>query len=163
MAGTTIIEIVDEALNPCPPGVAGRVLVTSLQSYAMPIIRYDIGDIAEWGEECDCGIRLPVIKRLWGRRRNLVRLPDGEMRPMVFHGDDVAKIPEIREFRLVQQKNSDIDFFVRATRPLSVEEVEALRTLVLKIDSQLVVTVREVAAIDWGAGLKRDEFVRLES
>ena len=163
MAGTTIIEIVDEALNPCPPGVAGRVLVTSLQSYAMPIIRYDIGDIAEWGEECDCGIRLPVIKRLWGRRRNLVRLPDGEMRPMVFHGDDVAKIPEIREFRLVQQKNSDIDFFVRATRPLSVEEVEALRTLVLKIDSQLVVTVREVAAIDWGAGLKREEFVRLES
>ena len=52
---------------------------------------------------------------------------------------------------------------MRATRPLSVEEVEALRTLVLKIDSQLVVTVREVAAIDWGAGLKREEFVRLES
>ncbi len=163
MAGTTIIEIVDEALNPCPPGVAGRVLVTSLQSYAMPIIRYDIGDIAEWGEGCDCGNRLPVIKSLWGRRRNLVRLPDGELRPMTYHGDDIAKIEVIREFRLVQQKNGSIDFFVRATRPLSVEEVETLRSLVLKISAQLVVTIREVPAIDWGAGLKREEFVRLDS
>ena len=163
MAGTTILEIVDEALNPCPPGVAGRVLVTSLQSYAMPLIRYDIGDIAEWGEGCDCGIRLPVIKRLWGRRRNLVRLPDGELRPMTYHGDDVAKIPVIREFRLVQQKNGEIDFFVSATRPLSGEEVSTLRSLVLKIDPQLVVTVREVTTIDWGAGLKREEFVRLDS
>jgi len=162
MAGTTILEIVDENLDPSPPGVAGRVLVTSLQSYAMPIIRYDIGDIAEWGEGCDCGIRLPVIKRLWGRRRNLVRMPDGELRPMSYHGDDVAKIEVIREFRLVQQKNGEIDFFVRATRPLSGEEVATLRSLVLKIDPQLLVTIREVATIDWGAGLKREEFVRLD-
>ena len=163
MAGTTILEIVDEALNPCPPGVAGRVLVTSLQSYAMPLIRYDIGDIAEWGEGCDCGIRLPVIKRLWGRRRNLVRLPGGELRPGPIAGDDVAKIPVIREFRLVQQKNGEIDFFVSATRPLSWEEVATLRSLVLEIDPQLVVMVREVATIDWGAGLKREEFVRLDA
>ena len=162
MAGTTILEIVDEDLNPCPPGVAGRVLVTSLQSYAMPIIRYDIGDIAEWGEGCDCGNRLPVIKRLWGRRRNLVRLPDGELRPAPFFGDDVAKIPVIREFRLVQQINGEIDFFVRAPRPLSGEEVEALRSIILKIDAPLLVTVREVACIDWGTRLKREEFVRLE-
>jgi len=162
MAGTTILEIVDENLDPCPPGVAGRVLVTSLQSYAMPIVRYDIGDIAEWGEGCDCGYRLPVIKRLWGRRRNLIRLPSGELRPGPFFGDDVAKISILREFRLVQQKNGAIDFFVRAPRPLSGEEVVALRSLVLDIDPQLLVTIREVATIDWGAGLKREEFVRLD-
>ena len=163
MAGTTVLEIVDEARNPCPPGVAGRVLVTSLQSYAMPLIRYDIGDIAEWGEACDCGNRLPVIKRLWGRRRNLVRMPDGELRPAPFFGDEVATIPVIREFRLVQQKNGEIDFFVRASRPLSGEELDALRSIVVKIDAPLVVTVRQVSVIDWGTGLKREEFVRLES
>ena len=162
MAGTTIIEIVDGNLKPCPIGVPGRVLVTNMQSYAMPIIRYDIGDIAEWGEECDCGIKLPVISRLWGRKRNLIMVPDGELRPMPFLGDDVGKMRVIKEYRIVQQKNREIDFLVRADRPLSEDEVNLLCSYIHKIDAQLVVNIREVSAIDWGEGLKREEFVRVE-
>jgi phenylacetate-CoA ligase len=35
----TILEIIDESGNPCPPGKPGRVLVTGMQSFAMPLIR----------------------------------------------------------------------------------------------------------------------------
>ena len=63
VAGTTILEIVDDDLKPCPVGVAWRVLVTNLHSHAMPMIRYDIGDAAQWGPECDCGTKLPVISQ----------------------------------------------------------------------------------------------------
>ena len=163
MSGTTIIEIVDENLHHCPVGVPGRVLVTSLYSYAMPIIRYDIGDIAEWGEACDCGIKLPVIKRLWGRKRNSVRLPDGELRPMAYLGDDVANISVIKEFRLIQQKNGDIDFLIRSDRSLTEKESALLCSYILKIDPHMVVTIREVSVIDWGDGLKREEFIRLDT
>ena len=163
MAGTTIIEIVDDQGNPCPIGVAGRVLVTSLHSYAMPIIRYDIGDIAEWGEACDCGIKFPVIRRLWGRKRNQVKLPNGDLRPMYFLGVDVAEMFIIKEYRLVQQQKGDIDFFVRTDRPLTVEETVKLRSFVLRMNAQLVVNVHEVFVIEWGDGLKREEFVRLET
>ena len=163
MAGTTIIEIVDENLKPCPVGEAGRVLVTSMHSYAMPIIRYDIGDIAEWGEECDCGIKLPVIKRLWGRKRNLIMLTSGQLIPMGFIGDDIAKIASIREFRLIQQKNGVIDFFVRAERTLTEEETETLRSFIYKVDPKLTVNIREVSFIEWGKGLKREEFVRVDA
>jgi phenylacetate-CoA ligase len=163
MTGTTIIEIVDDHLRPCPAGVAGRVLVTNLHSFAMPIIRYDIGDIAEWGEECDCGIKLPVIRRLWGRKRNLMMLPNGETRPMYFLGIDVAEIKAIKEYRVVQQKNGEIDFFVRVDHPLIEEENSKLLSLIYKVDTQLVVHIHEVHFIDWGDGLKREEFVRLET
>jgi len=149
-------------LRPCPVGVAGRVLVTNLHSFAMPIIRYDIGDIAEWGEECDCGIKLPVISRLWGRKRNLVKLPNGELRPMIFLGEDVAKIQVIKEYRVIQFKSGEIYFFVRAERPLTASEVAKLTSLVVNYYTQLMVNVCEVSAIDWGTGLKREEFVRLE-
>ena len=162
MAGTTIIEIVDDHLKPCPVGVAGRVLVTSLHSYAMPIIRYDIGDIAEWGEACDCGIKLPVIKCLWGRRRNLIRFTNGELRPMYFFGHKVADIPIIKEYRLIQHKYGVIDFFVRVDRSLTNEEVDKLRSFFYKFDAEFVVNIREVSVIDWGTGLKREEFIRLE-
>ena len=73
----TMVEIVDDDGEPCPPGKPGRVLLTSMQSYAMPLIRYEIGDMAEWGEPCDCGITLPVINKIWGRTRHLITTPDG--------------------------------------------------------------------------------------
>ena len=163
MIGTTIIEIVDDHLQTCPSGVAGRVLVTNLHSFAMPIIRYDIGDIAEWGEECDCGIKLPVISCLWGRKRNLIMLPNGETRTMYFLGIDVAEIQAIKEYRVVQQKNGEIDFFVRSDRSLTVGEIDKLRSLMLKVNAQLIVNIREVSVIDWGKGLKREEFVRVDT
>ena len=44
-----LVEIVDENDDPCSVGQPGRVLVTGMQSYGMPLIRYELGDIAEWG------------------------------------------------------------------------------------------------------------------
>ena len=72
-----IVEILDDNNAPCRPGQTGRVVVTSLQNYIMPLLRYEIGDYAIAGAGCDCGITLPVIKRVIGRTRNLVKYPDG--------------------------------------------------------------------------------------
>tara|TARA_R100001039_G_C1850520_1_gene110742 strand:+ start:3369 stop:3659 length:291 start_codon:yes stop_codon:yes gene_type:complete len=85
-SGTVIVEILDDHHQPCPPGVPGRVVVTSLHSFAMPIIRYELGDLAEWGPPCACGLTWPVIAALRGRVRRRVRLPDGSSRVMPFLG-----------------------------------------------------------------------------
>ena len=81
---------------------------------------------------------------------------------MTFLGDYFEDLSVIKEYRLVQQKNGDIDFLVRAERPLTDNEVFKLRSLVLKVNAQLVVHIREVSSIDWGKGMKREEFVRLD-
>ena len=43
----------------------------------MPLIRYDIGDIAEFGEPCDSGFNWPVLNQVNGRIRDSITLPDG--------------------------------------------------------------------------------------
>jgi phenylacetate-CoA ligase len=51
----TLVEILDEATEEpiTEPGVRGRVVVTNLFRTLMPIIRYPVGDLAEWvDEEC---------------------------------------------------------------------------------------------------------------
>jgi len=58
-------------------GQVGRVVVTDLHNFATPLIRYDLGDYAEMADTCPCGRGLPALKRIMGRRRNMVRLPDG--------------------------------------------------------------------------------------
>jgi len=82
---------------------------------------------------------------------------------MYFLGIEVAEMPVIKEYRVIQQKNKEVDFFVRADRPLTKEETSKLCSLLYKIDTQLVVNIREVSVIDWGNGLKREEFVRLNT
>ena len=51
-----IAEIVDEAGAPCAPGVAGRLVLTALKNPAMPLLRYDSGDMARAvAGPCPCG------------------------------------------------------------------------------------------------------------
>jgi len=64
---SVLLEIVDEAGRACAPGKAGRVVVTSLHNFATPLIRYELGDLAEFGAPCTCGRGLPVISRVLGR------------------------------------------------------------------------------------------------
>ena len=74
-AENVILEIVDEQGKPCAPGQIGQVLITTLHNYATPLIRYEVGDMAEFGEPCPCGRGLPVIRKIHGRKRNRLRLP----------------------------------------------------------------------------------------
>lgn len=47
------------------PGEEGRVLLTNLHGYAMPFIRYDIGDLGKMlPNDCVCGRKLSLLKVL---------------------------------------------------------------------------------------------------
>jgi phenylacetate-CoA ligase len=60
-ADNVIVEIVRDD-KPVEPGEIGQVVITNLNRYAMPIIRYKNGDLARLGTEpCPCGCRLPTI------------------------------------------------------------------------------------------------------
>ena len=42
-----LVEIVDDNNKPSAPGAYGRIIVTALANYAMPLLRYDTEDIAQ--------------------------------------------------------------------------------------------------------------------
>jgi phenylacetate-coenzyme A ligase PaaK-like adenylate-forming protein len=62
------LEIVDpESLQPVEDGKPGKILVTCLNRYLMPLIRYDIGDMGMiLKEPCSCGRTLKLMQ-LMGR------------------------------------------------------------------------------------------------
>ncbi len=86
-AEISMLEILDEAGRPVPPGEMGRVVVTPFFNAAQPLIRYDQGDLAIAGAPCNCARTLPVIERIVGRSTNLFRFPDGtSMAPWIPEG-----------------------------------------------------------------------------
>lgn len=126
------LELLDEQGQPCAPGMLGRVVITVLHNFAMPLIRYDIGDYAEAGEPCDCGRKLPVIRRIVGRMRNMLRLPDGSLRHPRFGEAQFGIIAPVRQFQVVQKTLHDIEVALVVARPLTPAEEDTLRTQILK-------------------------------
>lgn len=56
----------------------GRLIITDLFNTEMPMIRYDIGDSAQWqSESCACGRKMPMLKNLVGKSIEPVILSDG--------------------------------------------------------------------------------------
>jgi len=116
--------------SPCAPGEAGRVVVTDLHNFAMPLIRYAIGDFAEVGEPCACGRGLPVIRRILGRVRNMLTLPTGEqvwprLRNQMFAAAAGAPIEQIQ---VVQTALSTIEVRL-VCHPLSREQEDSIAHL----------------------------------
>lgn len=59
------VEVLNAHDKPCTAGQTGRVVVTPLQNFQTPLIRYDTGNLAELGGTCDCGRTLPVLNRVF--------------------------------------------------------------------------------------------------
>lgn len=119
-----LLEIVDDNDNPVKKGEIGRILLTSLINYATPLIRYEIGDYAEMGEACQCGMTLPVIKKIHGRKRNRLRLPNGEsLFPYLGeHNDSAHIIKNARKFQFIQHTVYDIEIKLVMDQPLSKQQ-----------------------------------------
>jgi phenylacetate-coenzyme A ligase PaaK-like adenylate-forming protein len=59
------VEILDDKGKALPTGMPGRVVITSLLCGAMPLIRYDTGDVSRYlPEPCACGSSLPLLDRI---------------------------------------------------------------------------------------------------
>ena len=70
MADRLIVEILRDG-RAAAPGELGEVVVTDLCSFAMPLIRYRMGDLARAAAgPCRCGLGLPLIAAIEGRRRD---------------------------------------------------------------------------------------------
>jgi len=72
------VEVLDSQGQPVKSGDVGRIVVTPLHNMAMPLIRYDIGDLARVSvAPCSCGNPLPAWDEILGRVVHHFVRPDG--------------------------------------------------------------------------------------
>ena len=105
---THYVEILDDKMKPCKPGEIGQVYVTTLTNYVMPLIRYQIGDMAvpAENEQCSCGRGLPLVKRVVGRQMDVFKTKDGRMIPGEFFIHFIGVVYNkdfISKFQVVQK------------------------------------------------------------
>lgn len=90
-------------------GERGEIVLTNLNLYAMPFIRYKLGDVGVHSEEkCPCGRGLPLMKVIEGRSDDFVKLPGGRIiSPRVFT-NLMHSFSGITSFKIIREKE---DYF----------------------------------------------------
>jgi len=117
-----ILEVLDEDGAPCGPGEVGQVVVTPLHNFAMPLLRYAIGDDAEVGAPCGCGRTLPTLARIVGRTRDRLRLPGGDWRFAYNPSEAFARVPAIQRYQIAQVSAETLEIRLLARTQLVAAE-----------------------------------------
>ncbi|MFO7970730.1 MAG: hypothetical protein R6U40_03160 [Desulfobacterales bacterium] len=94
--------------KPVKRGESGRIVVTDLHSFAMPLIRYDIGDLAvKTDETCCCGRKGPVFESIEGRLVENIHDEKGGKISYVAVNDAMWSFDDIIKFQFIQKDKNN--------------------------------------------------------
>jgi len=159
---SVMVEVLDDAGRPCAPWTIGRVVVSSLHNFAMPLLRYELGDYAEAGASCPCGRGLPTLARILGRQRNMLVLPSGEKRWPLSGFSEYRDIAPIRRYQIVQLDRGCIEMRFVAERPVSADEEQRLTEVIRRwLGHPFEIRFRYFDELPRSASGKFEEFISM--
>ena len=109
------VEILDDDNAPVPDGCEGKIVVTTLDNFSMPLIRYEIGDrgVKQPYKPCSCGRNFSKLQTVSGRSQDRVVTYNGEYINSNFFvhtiGVELNKGGEIKKFQIIQNNIDEIE------------------------------------------------------
>ncbi|MGD8189491.1 phenylacetate--CoA ligase family protein [Brevibacillus ginsengisoli] len=113
---THYVEILRPDGTHTSPGEQGELVITCLHNYAMPLIRYRIGDRAKWSSEtCSCGRNWPLLEEITGRVNDLFLTPDGNLVDGRLFVILLGTIPMVKKFQVLQEETERLQISIIPT------------------------------------------------
>jgi phenylacetate-CoA ligase len=157
-----LVEILDASDMPCHPGDIGRVVITTLHGFAMPLLRYELRDYAEVAAPCPCGRGLPSLRRIQGRVRNMLVTPHGEIRWPLVGFAEYRKVAPVRQYQIAQLTRDHVEFRLVTERPLAQDEEAALAVILRNSLGDFArIDFRYFPDLPLGVNGKFEEFISL--
>jgi putative adenylate-forming enzyme len=104
-----IVEVVDTANRPVPPGVYGdKLFLTRLFNTTQPLIRYEVSDrLSLFARSCSCKRPFALVEDIQGRKEDVLFFPGtagAEVRiiPHVFH--KVMDVTPVQQWQIMQEE-----------------------------------------------------------
>ncbi len=107
-AENVFVEIIRDGKR-VSEGQAGEIVVTHLDAYGMPMIRYQTGDIGKLKPgRCACGRGLPMMDVVEGRTTDFLYLPDGSIKHALSIIYPLRELEGVKQFRVLQQADYSV-------------------------------------------------------
>ena len=132
------------------PGDVGEIVITCLDNYAMPFIRYRTGDLGVLADRpCSCGRTLPLLAQVIGRTNAVVSLPGGRLVHGAFFSYFFYHQSGVHRYQVQQPDYHEIQVLLMGDDTLTPERLEAMsRSLAADLGNRITVTVNRVPRID---------------
>lgn len=133
--------------DPVTDGQPGRVIVTDLFNYSIPLIRYDTGDIAIKGKECFNGIEVPIFLSIEGRKLDYIYNTKGDL--ISPHSIDYAirSMSKLLQFQIIQKEKKKYELRLIVSEKYSDSEEIARNRLKSYLGSDAIIEVNFVDEI----------------
>jgi len=155
-----LVEMLSAGGKAGAPGEAGRVIVTPFFSTALPLIRYDQGDTAEFLPPCACGSELPVIGNITGRQDQFMQFPGGRRSAAGLNQKMLRENLNALAFQLAQVETFKIELrFVPARPGLPIDADQIVAHLRQLIHPELDVVFKPVDKMPLNPGGKFQRIV----
>jgi phenylacetate-CoA ligase len=120
-AENLIVEILKDGKS-VKEGEMGEIVITDLNNYSQPMIRYRIGDLAiKINEKCSCGRGLPLIGKITGRTKGVIQGTNGMFLTTAYFLHYLKDFEEeIRQFQVVQESLDKIKVFIIPERKTGI-------------------------------------------
>lgn len=160
-AESILVEVVDGGGRPLPPGERGQLVLTNLDNYAMPFIRYNIQDVGVLsGERCSCGRGLPLLESVEGRLTDIFITPAGKVLVVHFFTLLLMRAEGVDQYQVVQERPDHIVVrVVPNDRYSAEEEVHLLAEIRRYVGPEVEVAIQRVAEIPLTRTGKRRFFI----
>ncbi|UCG33057.1 MAG: phenylacetate--CoA ligase family protein [Phycisphaerales bacterium] len=146
-----IIEIIDSRARPVAPSELGRLVITHLDTYAMPFIRYLTGDLARRAADqtlCPCGRGLSTIESVEGRQTDFLVARDGTIRHALSAIYVLRECDRIERYRITQDADLAVHVDVVCREPLADSLLQHLHDgLAAALGHDLSITINQVENI----------------
>jgi len=131
-------EYLDDNYQPCKPGENANIVVTNLNNYIFPLVRYHIGDqcIAP-NENSSCDLNYPVVSKITGRKSDIIKTPlNDEISLSNFAVFFEYLHEKITQYQLiVDEKARQIIIKIVPTQKFEQELVKEIKDQILKLIS----------------------------
>lgn len=149
--GSYFVEILRRDSDlPVKPGEPGRLVITDYFSHALPLIRYDIGDIGVSGSNMNGGIE--ELESIEGRQVEMITKPDGTLISPMAIDDIMEAYTDISQFQFIQENVNTYKLkIVEKSGDVPYNEIRKRFTQMLGCENRFdIQTVRDIPALASG-------------
>lgn len=140
------VEILNDNNQPVDDGEIGRIVLTKLDGYAMPLIRYDTGDLGimlpkeKYPEKRD--LSFPLMEKVIGRNTDVIKTPDGKTLIVHTFTGIFEFYPEVFQFQVIQNNLNSIAIKYIPSKNFSEE-------VLIKIENDFKEKTKSTIEIIW--------------
>lgn len=163
-----ILEVVNEKGESLEVGKEGNLVVTILDSFTSPLIRYQVGDIGKMKVNvCTCGRKLPLFE-FQGRRSEELQLPSGDIvKSILLYGGLLRSGlgGKTMQFQLQQTAPNKLHLLVIPRNKFTETDEIHFRMVITKLlnNEKMIIYINQVSHIPYTPSGKSQFFIPLKT